>query len=303
MNDNTSDPVWSIRDELAKLGTSLNSVLAEGSPVLPLGFVNAFRKEVEGLPAFAKLMDYEQRLWQAFVSFDPPSGNLERENALVALGWLTTTFHQVHAAFQLAASGLPVVGVANVRAAAEHALYLSALVNPEDSNAMLHNIEHRHLKGLKRVREFASKRNLLGDQILMEVLLTMMPTETNQEPTITWPEKIEQVSNRLTDGSQLYLEYRNLSAWVHPGIYSILFSALFDHTGTVDPRPQDADDASLVGLVTRRPFWLAIGACAWAGWAADQVFATHHFGPLLAEFADELGFAPIFKKLQCDEGI
>jgi hypothetical protein len=129
MSDATGEPKWSTRDDIAQLGALLNSVLEEGSSVLSSEVIDELRKEEADLPVFALLTDYEQRLWQAFLNYDPPSGNCERSLATVGLGWLTTTFHQTHAAFQLAANGLREVAVANVRAAMEHAFYLSAFVN------------------------------------------------------------------------------------------------------------------------------------------------------------------------------
>jgi hypothetical protein len=160
---------------------------------------------------------------------------------------------------------------------------------------MLDSIAFRHLKGFKRALDFAIGQDLSEGQMLIEAFASSMPSEANQKPINAWPEKVEQVCNRLNNGSRLYLEYRGLSERIHPGILSMLFPTVFDHPSPVDPGSRNTDDISLVALLARHPFWLAIGACAWAGWAADRLFATDHFGPLLAEFAAEAGFAPIFR--------
>jgi hypothetical protein len=253
------------------------------------------RKELAALPSFAVLSTHEHRLWQAFLSYDPPSANHRDGDEVIMLGWLTTTFHQAHAAFRLAAEGLGEIAVANVRAAMEHAFYLSAFANPEDSEVMLSSIEFRHLKGLKRVLDFARGQDLPEGATLMEAVASFIPAGDDQKPTVSWPEKIEQVCNRLNTGPQIYLEYRAMSERLHPGSVSALFPAILDHPGADDPGLAHLDSSNAASFYIRRSFWLAIGACAWAGWAADQLFATDHFGPLLAEFANELGFRPIFR--------
>ncbi len=289
------------REKLAQLETLFDGIYVNSASELPSELVGAANEELRTLPSFAVLSTHEDRLWQTFLSYDPPSANYPDGGEFFILGWLTTTFYQAHAAFRLAAEGLGETAVANIRAAMEHAIYLSAFVNPWDFEIMLNSIELRHLKGLKRVRDFIHGRDLPAVAELIEIPTSFMPAGDDQKPTGSWPEKIEQVCHRLNTGPVIYLEYRNLSAQLHPGISSALLPAIHDHPGVDDPGLAHLDSSNAASLNIRHSFWLAIGACAWAGWAADQFFGTAHFGPLLAEFTDELDFVPIFNTPQLEE--
>lgn len=296
MNDTTSQQDSTARDDLAQLGDLLSNGFRQGSSELPSEIIDALEAAGEGLPDFTTLMSYEQRLWIAFSDYDPPSGNYKRGLAIIALGWLTTTFHHTHAAFQLAANGLGEVAVANVRAALEHALYLSAFADEGDSEVILESIAFRHVREFKRALDFLNEHELSGSQILMQGLASIIDTQPIKNPTVPWPTIVKQVCDRLNSGSELYLQYRALSERIHPGVVTTFSTTVFDHLSSVDPRESDIDDTYPIVTFARHPFWLAIGACVWAGWAADQIFATHHFGPLLAELSDNLGFMPIHKE-------
>lgn len=249
------------------------------------------REEV-GLPPYAALANYEHQLWQTFLGCDQlPESNLE----LVGLGWLTTTFHQAHAAFQLAAVGLGEVATANIRAAVEHACYLSALVKSEDSDAILNSMEFRHIKGLDRVTEFLRQQDLPENSGLPTLEELRSSIEESKSPT-PWADKMEQICNRLNTGERVYLEYRMLSERIHPGISSVLFPAIFDDLKTATPNQTRFIEPNPANLSIRRSLKLALGACMWAGWAVDQLFTTDHFGSLFATFPDDLGFIPIIRK-------
>ena len=302
MNEYVSESGGSPRENLAQVKTLLDGVfLSSASELppeseLPAEWVDAIREELTALPSSAALATYEHRLWQAFLSYDPPSASHGDGDELIVLGWLTTTFHQAHAAFRLATEGLGEIAVANVRAAMEHAFYLSAFVNAEDSEVIFNSITFRHRKGLERVLDFARGQVLPeGGMSLVEAVTLLILGEDDQKPTISWPEKIEQVCNRLNTGERLYFEYRILSEQLHPGISSVLLPAVLDHPRADGSTVADLDASEAASFYTRRSLRLAIGACAWAGWVADRFFTTDYFGPLLAEFANELGFLPIFK--------
>ena len=293
MNEYVSESGGSPRENLAQIRTLLDGVFLNSASELPSELVDAIRKELTELPSSAVLSAYEHRLWQAFLSYDPHSANHGDGDELIVLGWLTTTFHQAHAAFRLATEGLGEIAVANVRAAMEHAFYLSAFANTEDSEIILNSITFRHRKGLERVLNFARGQDL-PEGAVVEAVASLILTGDSQKPT-SWSGKIEQVCNQLNTGERLYLEYRILSEQLHPGISSVLLPAVLDHPRADGSTVADLDASEAASFYIRRSLWLAIGACAWAAWAADRFFTTDHFEPLLAEFANELGFFPIFK--------
>jgi hypothetical protein len=255
--------------------------------------VDMMHKLVPALPPSAKLSTYEHGLWQAFLSYDPPSAKHGDAKDLTALGWLKTTFHQAHASFLLASAGLGGIAVANVRAAMEHAFLLSAFSNTEDSETILDSIKSRHREGLERLLDFVGRQDVPGAEVL-EAIASLVPTGGSQD-TKTWPQKIKQVCDRLDTGETLYLNYRILSERLHPRLYSALLPAVLDYPTADASTPPDPDASEADNFLIQYYLWLAIGACAWAGWAVDRFFNTHHFEPLLAGFASELSFVPIVK--------
>jgi hypothetical protein len=253
-------------------------------------------KFLPAVPPSAKLSTYEHGLWQAFLSYDPPSAKHGDAEDLTALGWLTTTFHQAHASFLLVSAGLGGIAVANVRAAMEHAFLLSAFSNTKDSEIIIDSIKSRHREGFERLRDFVARQDVLGAEVI-EAIASLVLTGGSQD-TEAWPQKIKQVCDRLDTGEVLYLYYRILSGWLHPGLSSALLPAVLDYPTADASTPPDLSPSQADNILipyTQYYLWLAIGACAWAGWAADRFFNTHHFEPLLAGFASELGFVPIVK--------
>jgi hypothetical protein len=160
---------------------------------------------------------------------------------------------------------------------------------------MLDSIEFRHLEGFDKIVGLVGKQDSAESSALLEAFTTLMPAPGEQESIATCPEKIEQVCERLHTGGRIYqIEYRNLSERMHPGLTSAIYPAIFDDPEAADPALTRLTKANAASCFIRRSLWLAIGACMWAGWAADNLFGTDHFGPLFATFPDDLGFVPIF---------
>ena len=301
--ESASEPIQSPRESLAGLGTLLNGVLSNPGSELSQGIVDAVREESPKLPSFAVLSAREGDLWNTFLSYDPPSGDYGGGYEIIMLGWSTTTFHQAHAAFRLGAEGLGEVAVANVRAAMEHAIYLSALVGSGNVEIILKSKAFRHIKGLKNLLAFVDSQTPSAFAGLANILESSM-SGVDESGAPRWVENVQQICERLNTGSQIYENYRILSERMHPGMGSAIYPASFDEPDSGGSRSIDpTGDVNTPSFLVRHTLWLAIGACAWAGWAADQLFATDHFGPLLAEFADELGFVPIFNTPQLEEEI
>lgn len=281
--------------DFSQFAALLGLFFSQESLKFPKGIDSILRKGETELPTYTALANYEHQLWQTFLSCDQlPESNLELVR-LVGMGWLTTIFHQAHAAFQLAAVGLGEVATANVRVAVEHACYLSALVNSEDSNEILNSMEFRHLKGLNRVTEFLSQQDLPENSGLSTIEELMSSIGESKPPT-PWADKMEQICNRLNTGERVYLEYRMLSERIHPGIYSVVLPTVFDDLKTATPKQDRFIESSPANMFIRHSLKLAIGACMWAGWAVDQLGATDRFGSLLATFPDDLGFIPLVRK-------
>jgi hypothetical protein len=260
-------------------------------------------EESSKLPSFAVLSAREHDLWNTFLSYNPPSGNYGGGYEIIILGWLTTTFHQAHAAFRLGAEGLGEVAVANVRAAMEHAIYLSVLVGSGNVETILKSKSFRHIKGLKSLLVSLDGQTPSTVAELANILESYK-SGGDERTAPQWVENVKQICDRLNTGSKIYGNYRTLSERMHPGIGSAVYPASFDEpnpggSSSVDP----TDDANTPNIFVRQTLSLAIGTCAWAGWAADRLFATDHFGPLLAEFADEMDFVPIFKQTRAETEI
>ncbi|MCI2975523.1 MAG: hypothetical protein MP439_05545 [Ferrimicrobium sp.] len=292
MNEDAGESGGSPRERLAQIRTLLNGVFSTSDSERPQAWVDMMHG-VLTIPPSAVLSTYEHGLWQAFLSYDPPSANHGDVNDLTALGWLTTTFHQAHASLLLASEGLGGIAVANVRAAMEHAFLLSAFSSTEDSETIFDSITSRHRKELKRLLDFVGGQDVPEGEVV-EAIASLIPTGDSQD-TETWPQKIKQVCDRLDTGERIYHEYGLLSGRLHPGLFSVLLPAVLDYPKADASTPPDLDASEADSFLIRYDLWIAIGACAWAGWAVDRFFNTHHFEPLLAEFAGELGFVPIFK--------
>ncbi len=98
MNEDAGESGGSPRERLARIRTLLNGVFSTSDSERPQAWVDMMHG-VLTIPPSAVLSTYEYGMWQAFLSYDPPSANHGDVNDLTALGWLTTTFHQAHASF------------------------------------------------------------------------------------------------------------------------------------------------------------------------------------------------------------
>jgi hypothetical protein len=260
-------------------------------PPIPSSVVEQFQTVLQSIPTFVDLASRHEQLQETFESFDPSPGEHQRYHAFVVYGWLTTTFHHAAAAFQLAEAGFGDILISNVRASFEHALYVSAFVNPNNTEEMINTLDRRQVDNLEKLLEQASSASNIPTTELSEYLVSVSTDVIDNESVEQWPRKVEQVSQRLVSGDEIYTIYRILSNRLHPGILTTLFPAATNRI-----KGERREVADWLDSLTYSSLSFALGACAWASWSADAFFGTSHFGPVLDIVTDGLGFIPIHNK-------
>lgn len=233
-----------------------------------------------------RLLSIERKLWRRFQSAKPRLHDDSSEAALiVAWGWVAHTFRQLHAVARLSRSDIPECAMANARAAMEHGIYVSLLVELPQPTDVLDQLSDRFMAHFDRT---VSTTDFVPQELL--AVLTEVRAEiptTLAQPTTTWTTKFKQICKRLTTGDMVYQHYGIISSQVHPGFGSA-GAAIWDfvfNSGILSPR------AASPPLPTA--MWLALGASAWAGWSYDKLFHVDTFTPLMDELVRPEGFLPL----------
>lgn len=240
------------------------------------------------IPALDELEAFEDQLWRCFLATSPTLTENRPHAQLIAWAWVARTYRHAHMAFLLMQLGFADGAAVHARAAVEHGVYASLLSAVGNDDIVLDALHHAFLEGAKRL---VVKGDLEGDA--PELVLRMLQALTGDEigADTRWATTFEQVCDRLQTGDRVYLHYRMLSDLVHAGFGSAgAFLLAGAAAGSVE-RPALLHEP-LVPYI-RTVLWLAVGACAWAGWSADRIFGTTHFKHTLDPTAREFGFRPL----------
>lgn len=185
--------------------------------------------------------------------------------------------------------GLPESGFVNARSALEHGVYLSLLAAHESGDPVLDALEHQYLRSLQLIVANTTEIPGLAADMIDELIAGVNGA---QDKGVT---VFQQACERLVAGDQIYRHYRTLSNYSHAGFGSAnpFMIASF---AIGDPSKSLTLTSSPMCPEVRTGLWLAVGACAWAGWSVDKLFATDYFGSVLDTAVRDIGFIPLLPK-------
>ena len=241
------------------------------------------------IPALDELEAFEDQLWRCFLATSPTLTENRPHAQLIVWAWVARTYRHAHMAFFLMQLGFADGAAVHARAAVEHGVYASLL---SAGSAMTTSCSTRSTTRSLRVPSVLSSRGTSKGTLRnsSSACFKRSPV-TRSAPNTNGPPLQSGSADRLQTGDRVYLHYRMLSDLVHAGFGSAgAFLLAGAAAGSVE-RPALLHEP-LVPYI-RTVLWLAVGACAWAGWSADRIFGTTHFKHTLDPTAREFGFRPL----------
>lgn len=257
---------------------------SEACGLEPSYWSDTLLKEKGSLPSLELLRTRELELWSWFSTLPPYADPIRLDISGIAIYWRKQAFHQAHSAFLLDEVGFPESAISNARTSMEHGIYLSRLLVSLDPSADV--LDHLAVKSLRRTNESIGK--MASDDLNDFEPVTLMLEKLIEEDATKGPSRIhvvKEVCDIFENGEIIYAFYQALSNLIHPGLGSASMF-MFDHL----PSETGID---LKRAHRQMMLKMAIGGCAWAGWAADTMFHRTDFDDKFGQNMRELDFVPL----------
>jgi hypothetical protein len=252
--------------------------------------LGAMQRDQESFPATEEMYELEARFWEAFQSCRPELGGATPHAQLIAWAWVAQLFRQAHTVFRLVAEGFPDSACANARSAFEHGIYVSVLADSPDVDFVLDRLERRYIEVGRELAKSGTAAEEDALSLLADMLEKWSALTSDMDSSSTWVHRMQRVCDHLVDGDTIYGHYRGLSTQMHCGFGSAegFMVAAFGAGTPEDPVLTHEP----VIYATKLILWGSLGACAWAGWAADKLFGFDHFASV-SDLLRPQGFEPL----------
>lgn len=251
--------------------------------------VAAMQRDQGSFPATEDMYELEKQFWSTFQNCRPQLSGATPHAQLIAWAWVAQTFRQAHSVFRLVAQGFPDSACANARSAFEHGIYLSVLADSPDVDFVLDRMERRYVAIGQELANSAMDEEGIS-ALLAEVLDKWETSESEIDRESGWVNRMKRVCDRLVNGDTIYGHYRGLSTQMHCGFGNAEGFMVASFGGGTLEKPVLSHEP--VVFSTKLILWASLGACAWAGWAADKVFGFDHFTSV-CDLLRPQGFEPL----------